>query len=374
MKRMWVLTVVVGVACGTGPGSQGGGRQFSDDRPAWSPDGAALPLRAPDHAVARDRSAVLFDGVHVHNQRETDRQQTRAVQLPPASESFRRITLHLALRCPDHGCDYWDRRGRLAIIQNPGRPDEAAIELVRFMTPYRVGMDVSLDVTDLRPILTGPITARVFIDTWVHPGPEDVATGEDYGQGWLVDARLDFEAGAPERRAFAVIPLWGGLDGVVYGDPARPASLEKTVTIPDGVRSARLWSFVTGHGQANLDNCAEFCPKRHTFTVGARRVDRVVWRACGTPVTRDQRGNWWYDRAGWCPGDKVVPWAEEVGTGLTPGKPVTIRWEPEAYDNTCRAPAPAEGCRCSESSPCVYNGGSHTEPYYWITSALILYR
>jgi hypothetical protein len=42
--------------------------------------------------------------------------------------------------------------------------------------------------------------------------------------------------------------------------------------------AVELRSFITGHGQGNLSNCAELCSKKHTFIVGdaglARRLAR----------------------------------------------------------------------------------------------------
>ena len=42
-----------------------------------------------------------------------------------------------------------------------------------------MGASWDLDVTDLRPLLTGDVTMRAFIDTWVGPGSQ-------YGAGWLL--------------------------------------------------------------------------------------------------------------------------------------------------------------------------------------------
>jgi len=377
MKLAWITAVLGCVACQSGVESP---PPVAPD--ASSPDAPPAPVDAPppepDAAPAMDQTIVLLDGAFVHSQLSTDRTVTQDVELPPANQRYRKITLTLVLRCPTGGCDFWDRRASLTVVQNPGTPRETQVELLRFMTPYRVGMTAQLDVTDLRPVLSGRTTVRVFIDTWVHPGPEDDQTGADYGQGWLVDARLEYLAGEPERDAFAVVPIWGKKDGIVYGDPTRSSDQSATVEIPAGATGARLWTFVTGHGQGNLDNCAEFCEREQTLRVGSTPFRLMLWRDdCATTAAPGQHGNRNGSRAGWCPGAGVYPWIEDASAAIAGATSTTVRWSPEAYVNTCRAPLPESECRgCYfDGVDCVrYDGGLHAEPYYQLSSALILYR
>ena len=47
--------------------------------------------------------------------------------------------------------------------------------------------------------------------------------------------------------------------------------------------SYALRTFVTGHGQGNADNCAEFCGKTHTLTAGKTPHAKMIWRTdCAT--------------------------------------------------------------------------------------------
>src|SRR5262249_26491767 len=245
----------------------------------------AAPPDARPPAV--DADLTIFDGAYVYFGSENHRQIDTDVTLPAAGGLYRAITLDLALRCPPSGgCDWWDRHGHLALVRGGHE-----IELLRFVTPYRKPMSVSLDVTDLAPLLGDPSTFRIFIDTWVGPGHPN-------GAGWLVDAKLHYRAGNPPANVAAVIPLWSP-QSVVYGDPSRPPALEMTVPIPTGVTGAHLWSYVTGHGQGNADNCAEFCSRDHTITIAGAGVHRSVWRTdCATTAEPDQPGTWTLDRAG----------------------------------------------------------------------------
>jgi Peptide-N-glycosidase F, C terminal len=326
------------------------------DAPAGPPD-AAVP--APDADVAVFAGAyVYFKGADNH------RQIDAPVKLPPAGGRYKSITLDLALTCPaSGGCDWWDRHGHLSILQG-----NQELELLRFVTPYRKPMSVSLDVTDLAPLLAGDATFRVFIDTWVGPGHPN-------GAGWMVDATLRYRGGTPPSNVVAVVPLWSP-QGVVYGDPSRPTKLDTAVDIPAGVTGARLWSFVTGHGQGNADNCAEFCSREHTLTVGATPFKRTIWRTdCATTAVPDQPGTWTLDRAGWCPGAGVRPWIQDVSSAIAGGQSLAIHWAPATYTNTCRQGVPPAQCSgCTLGTGCDYDGGNHTEPNYQVSGLLVLVR
>lgn len=283
----------------------------------------------------------------------------------PATGTYEKITLHLALECPDGKCDAWDRFGTLGIVTKKGdKPEnDTVIEIARFITPYGVGAAWDLDVTDLRPLLKGPIALRAFIDTWVGPG-------SPYGNGWSLTASFEMKGGVPEREAIAVLPIWTMHSGV-YGDPGKPISSSfppQKPVLPNGATSYALRTFVTGHGQGNADNCAEFCPREHTITVGAAKHTEKIWRTdCATTAAPGQKGTYKLSRAGWCPGADVKPWIVET-TDVT-----TIGYDVAAYENTCRPDAPT--CTgCTLGTDCKYDSGNHTEPSYFVSSVLIAYR
>ncbi|MCE9577039.1 MAG: hypothetical protein K8W52_28085, partial [Deltaproteobacteria bacterium] len=236
--------------------------------------GTAQTLDAPGVAVGTTQTIVAFDGTQVSfTGTENHRTVDVPVTFPAAGLRYSKITLRIALRCPaPGGCDRWDRLAHLSLLQPPaaGGTDPVELEVARFITPYHVGAQFSVDVTDLQRVLEGPQMVRVFIDTWVGPG-------SPYGDGWLVDAAFDFEGGLPARDPVAVVPLWAP-QRVSYGDPAHPIDVHTSVTIPDGVTGVRLRALVTGHGQGNADNCAEFCARDHHFTIGGDTVTTTLWR------------------------------------------------------------------------------------------------
>ena len=319
----------------------------------------------PDANYGVDVVVSAFAETHVYFGAENRRVVDTTVVFPPAAALYRSISLDFALGCPNNACDYWDRLGWLSIVRNPGSDAEEEIEISRFITPYRVAASWRVDVTDLRLLLTGEVTMRVFIDTWVGPGHAQ-------GEGWLVDASFDFRGGPPPRPVDQVINLWSP-HGRVYGDPAQPFAVSTSAAVPADILAARVRTLVTGHGQGSSENCAEFCSKSHSIDVAGTRYDKQIWRDdCPETAVPDQAGTWEYPRAGWCPGAVVREWTVEVTEATVGGGDINFTYDAEAYENSCRPDAdPCTGCL---AGTCDYDGGAHTEPRYQLSSLLILYR
>jgi hypothetical protein len=311
----------------------------------------------------------VFDGAHVYFGEQNMRQIDVEVSFPAAELAYESVTLDLVLSCPNGKCDWWDRKGYLGIVNNPGAEDESITELARFITPYRVGATWSFDLTSLRPLLAGDQTLRVFIDTWVGPGHQN-------GDGWIVDAQFDLRGGIPARLPIAVIPVWDRFT-VEVGDPDKPIDVSvpaRVVAIPAEASALELHAIITGHGQGNLNNCAEFCAKVHGFMIGGESFTNNIWRDdCGQTPVQGQQGTWMNPRAGWCPGAEVIPWIEDVSAALTPGEEATFVYGTEPYENTCRPDAPV--CTgCALQTGCDYDGGNHTPPIYDISALLVVYQ
>jgi peptide-N-glycosidase F-like protein len=335
----------------------------SDAPPVETPIDAAVtvdaPFAAPDAATTPDTTVSVFDHKPVYFTGSDNQRTAFATAAFPTDGKYEHIVLHLALDCPSGGCDWWDRFGTVGVVSGTD-----AIELVRFVTPYRVAGHWDYDITDLRPLLSGSVTVRGFIDTWVGPGHQN-------GSGWLLSVSIEMKGGQPAREPIAVIPIWTQRDAV-YGDPARPISMfvpPANPTLP--VASAfALRTFVTGHGQGNADNCSEFCSRSHSITVGSTVHSLQLWRDdCATTAVPGQQGTWQYSRAGWCPGADVRPWVVDVDfqTGTT------ITYDVDSYVNTCRPDA--QTCTgCTLGTGCAYDGGAHTEPHYTISTLLVAFR
>jgi hypothetical protein len=106
---------------------------------------------------------------------------------------------------------------------------------------------------------------------------------------------------------------------------------------------------------------------------------------CAQTGVPGQCGTYTYPReGGWCPGDEVYAWQQDVTAAIVPGQPSTFAYDVEGYENTCR-PDAADAPSCSNctllqfrncvatNTCCQYDGGAHTKPRWLVSSALILY-
>lgn len=357
-----------GAIPGTGgsdvPTGSGGTTPVPPDATPPEPD-AFTPPPPPDPTATEVK---VFAGTHVYFAGMDNKRKVDADVAFPEAGPWKQVTMKFALRCPMQQCDWWDRWGYIGVTSGP---DENApvTEIMRFATPFRVQASFTADVTALQPLLKGNKRLRVFIDTWVGPGRAA------NGLGWLVDVSFAFSPGKPTRTPIAVLPLWDVSDFEV-GDPAKPVAMAvpvKSVAIPSEAGAVELRSFITGHGQGNYQNCAEFCPKNHAFTIGSKVVTRRIWRDdCHRNPVQPQGGSWEFPRAGWCPGALAVPWVEDVSAGATAGTSIMAGYAPEAWVNTCRPDAPMCG-GCVRGNPCAYNDSTHTAPKYAHSALLVVY-
>jgi len=295
--------------------------------------------RCPDEPIADDATVVrAFDRAWHWFGAEDHRSIVQEVDFPEAS-SWNQIGLRLHLECPDSGlCDHWDRTGSLQLVLNPDDPPEQwqYLELMRHITPYRVGMCQYVDVTPLAPLLTGRRTLVSWIDTWVGPGHAN-------GDGWAISFDFVFYPG-DGRGADEVVNIWGRRNIILgYLDPEHnvDSQIEPVeVAIPGDATRVEARLTTTGHSFGNSDNCAEFCILRQDLYVDGERRSVVPWRTdCEHNPVRGQQGTWTYDRNGWCPGAIVVGDTIDVTDLVTPGSTATIdfdirTFEGEEYENT----------------------------------------
>ena len=96
MRRLASLTLLAGaLACG---GSQSAG------------------VDAPAVVAGADTTVTAFSGEHVYFGDPNRRTVDAPLTFPAPGLRYSAVTLHLGLRCPTGGCDWWDRLGRLALV------------------------------------------------------------------------------------------------------------------------------------------------------------------------------------------------------------------------------------------------------------------
>ena len=280
-----------------------------------------------------------------------------------------KVELTIRLECPRGGtCEAWDRLGTLMLVHNYPPKNEVPIEIIRFMTPYGEGATWTVDVTEYAAILSGKYTIRTYIQSWSR-------LSDKLPTGWAMTLGLRVTGTNPSKLRPRVVHPMFTFASIPYGDPTQTA-VRYASNIPglkNVYKKAVLKTLITGHGQSNLDNCAEFCNKKHTIKIGSQAYFPLVWRDdCARTVSSTQQGNYQSSRAGWCPGDYVRAQSFDITKALD--KPFHQgSYFPEQYVNTCRPnQVPCKGCE--NDVTCAYDDHLHTPPSWLVTANIILYR
>ena len=282
----------------------------------------------------------LFNAAQ-HNFGAAGQNQFNNVVMPASLAEFETLLLHINLTCPTSDCDPWDQPAKVNAIT-----DNGTYEIARYITPYGIACGPwTVDVTDFKNVLTGPVNFHSYIQVWG-------------GSGWLVTIDLELIEGSDPNPYYLISPLWE-TDYLVYGDPGISHDLEAQMLNVDAITNeSHIRMTMSGHGQGNTDNAAEFSQQTHDFTVNGMTVDNhLLWKAdCAENTCDDQDGNWLFARAGWCPGQAVDPYIVNTTATATPGSNTLFDYELQDYVNLLNT---------------GYNETTHTEPHYRIWSYFV---
>jgi hypothetical protein len=283
---------------------------------------------------------VAFNGIQ-HDFAANGQTRFADVIFPEGPEQWSQVIMHVSVACPTTGCDPWDQAGKISLFKGGQE-----YELGRFVTPYGKACGPwDIDVTDFKTLLVGKQKLQSFIQVW---GPS----------GWLLTVTFEFVKGATATPYQTITPLWN-TDYHIYGDPNIPYTLPNfNVPISAQSSTANLRMTITGHGQGNTSNAAEFINQtHHVYINGSSTYNHNLWKAnCGSNTCNNQSGTWTLSRAGWCPGQGVTPYENNLTSNMTPGSNLNIGYVLQTYTNLLNT---------------GYNGGSHTEPYYRIHAYLV---
>lgn len=225
----------------------------------------------------------------------------------PENQNWSQVGLLLELGCPEGGtCDHWDRTASVQLALGPedNESESEYVELLRYITPYRMGMSQYVDVTDYMYLLRGERKISSFIDTWVGPG-------HDNGDGWTVTLRFVFYPGQ-QTGADEVLNIWG-MRRIEVGNVDEGKSVAdqlENIKFVNPIKAKRVMAHLrtTGHGFGYSNNCAEFCGMRQDLYINGKVFSTNPWRSdCENNPVSPQYGTWTYDRNGWCPGAVSVP-------------------------------------------------------------------
>jgi hypothetical protein len=290
---------------------------------------------------------------------------------PSNPEIYSEVLLRITIGCPGYpgDCDPWDRYAWLRMEEALTDSTSRNVEIARFITPYDITggaypgtCEWTYDVTDYKFLLKDLVTLRLYIESWMGNA-----------KGWLITCDFAFVHGVTELQPFQVVNLYLD-DWIIYGnsDFAHEVELpEIMVDVPADAAAAKVRMTTTGHGFGFYQNCAEFCPKDHSIVVGDQTYTHLLWNICSTNICSPQGGTWHFPRAGWCPGDKVTPWDNDITSLITPGQPLSFDYNVEEYFNPCNPTNPdcIPGQTCND---CNYNGT--TPPNWKVMGQVIFYR
>jgi hypothetical protein len=277
-----------------------------------------------------------------HNFAAAGQTRTSTVNMPENMEDYGQLLLHLSVECPGTGCDPWDQTGNISVVTEDGE-----FEIARFITPYRIacgGPEWVVDVTDFKDMLSGRVTFKSYIQV--------------FGQsGWLLNANLEMVEGTNPKYQ-KTTPLWN-TQYHVYGDPGIEDDLpELTSAIAAQTTDSRFRLTMSGHGQGNTNNAAEFSNQTHSLMLqGELATVHNLWKGdCLQNECDNQAGSWEFNRAGWCPGQAVQPFIYDLGGDLFAGMNITLDYELQEYLNLLNT---------------GYNDMGHTEPFYRIAAYIV---
>ena len=232
-----------------------------------------------------DLTVQTFDMVHISTNTSTS--VTQDFVFPTYVGSFDQIMAYLDVTCPSGGCDPWDRVGNM----EAKGPNGEWVEIFRYITPYGVPCDHSLDATDYASIFQGLVEMRFSIGT--DP------------QGFVVDVSFDFQEGTPLYKYSWVDVIWRGT--FPFGDYANLQPMDTILwNYNDLAETSKLKIINTGHGWGDLNtgNAAEFYEATHKIKVNNDAFNQHLWVICNPNPDgcQPQNGTWYHNRAGWCPG------------------------------------------------------------------------
>ena len=231
------------------------------------------------------------------------------------------MALYLYTACPGHlqglaaGCNEWDYAHHLFVCDQDD-PASCDTELVRYVTPY--GREGEW-LTDVSPLL--PLFAEGGTRTLRYSG----------ANGYDMHMRILLWNAGKSHRPVELRFLWGQSGAIKWDENYNALFSPVTFTVDDpNTTKVGIYNVVTGHGFGSTwENCAEFCNHQHEFSVNGSaymeehpeaKDNEGCYKRVDEGVVPNQFGTWPFGRAGWCPGQDVKPWVQDVSDVLVSGE------------------------------------------------------
>lgn len=192
-------------------------------------------------------------------------------------------------------------------------------ELVSFVTPYGIGLDLGMngktwvfDMSDYATLLQGAKRLVMAGGVWQEE----------------MDLEFQFIVGTPPRNIVQYDQLWQGMyrrgDATLASINAGTAFPTNNYAFAANATSFKLKSSITGHGAAG-----EFAQNGGTIQhrIRANNVQQLSWtitQVCSENPIFPQGGTWAYNRQGWCPGQRTLLKEFDITSFATPGSTVAL--------------------------------------------------
>lgn len=242
-------------------------------------------------------------------------------------------------------CADWDYDVHVLVMNDTGD----TIELGELITPYANSNfpytpwswkhKYYFDVTDYYSVLKDDVTIRIFYAGW--------------SGGFTGTIKFHMIEGPRSRDVLSIQKMYNG--GFAYGLSSNPITESVppvTLTVPEGTSKAVFRTIISGHGGISGSNCAEFCKKWMKYVVNESDVATWdIWRDdCGSNWLHVQSGTWIYDRSNWCPGNKVVPFIQDIPTAALADETLVADIEFQPFSTT------VEGASYKMSTYAIFYG------------------
>lgn len=259
---------------------------------------------------------------------------------PNNGTTYQKIIMKFTLGCGTPNCSGWDYTVNALLGKKDGGIDTTIvsidtlthdtvwnyadhvnfIEVGRLITPYGTYMAGNsngfnnswtqpyyYDVTDYAQLLKDSVSVRVHYDGWTD----------------AFSAKVEFimVEGPPTRTVESVREIYHAYIGYPNSAGFESVATPQTFFIDPSVTSAKVLVNMTGHGSQG-----EFDPHYFHIIVNNQYIyDRILWKDdCGRNAVAPQGGTWIFNRANWCPGEKVPLYEIDITPYITPGQNVTV--------------------------------------------------
>ncbi len=294
-----------------------------------------------------NQNVTTLNGVNITFGGTNSRWYSGTYSMPQHVGAYDNVTANLTINCPAtaNACDDWDRYAYIDIKA----PDGNWIQIIRYITPYGVACNHSIDLTDYASLLQGEFEFRMFIDTW--------GTG-----GWLATLDFDHQAGTPAYAYSMIDEIWDG--SYNFGNPANLQPLDTiNYSFPINVQDAKLSISNTGHGWGsnNSQNAAEFYNATNfVYLDGVNTFTQNLWNNCNPNPDNctGQQGTWYHSRAGWCPGAIAPPSIWSLSTYVNSGIELIYEFDP-TYTDFCHPNNP----NCNSGVTCPDCNDNYSASY-----------